>query len=234
MAALVRIHGLLASPGDRTFALHPSLHPSISPAKMAASDAASTLTPFILWLVLPGVATKLVLNFLYHYRILTLPLTAQQSDLHTRRVRTLVIVGYLIYTIYQSLFLRPVNFYELLDVSTDSDTEVIRRSFRKLARIYHPDKMGGGLKNELLFIELRKAHDCLVEPVKRLAYDRFGYVVQHWTEAITLREYYVRGVQSSMAFYVVNPAMFGFMHWINGQRVINFVRQNRAKSPVLD
>lgn len=198
---------------------------------MAVSEMAATFGPFMSWMFLPGLATKIFLNFLYNSRLLTMPTTPVQADLHTRRIRTLVIVSYLFYTIYASLFLRPTNFYELLQVDTHSETEVIRRSFRRLARIYHPDKISGGLKNEALFIDLRTAHDCLVEPVKRMAYDRFGSVVLEWTEAITLREYFTRGLQNSLAFYVINPAMFGFIHWLNGQRIINYVsRCNESRS----
>jgi hypothetical protein len=175
------------------------------------------------WMFLPNIATTLVLRFLYSQRILTQPTTPIQAELHTKRIRTLVILSYLFYTVYASLFKRPVNFYELLEVRTHSDTEAIRRSFRKLARIYHPDKMGGGLKNERFFIDLRRGHDCLVEPVKRMAYDRFGSSVLEWTEAITLREYFTTGLQNSLAFYVINPAMFGTIHWMNGQRIINYV-----------
>lgn len=176
-------------------------------------------------MVLPGMATNLLLRILYSNRILTQPTTALQAELHTKRVRTLVIVSYLFYTIYASLYKRPINFYELLGVSSSSDTDSIRKSFRKLARIYHPDKMGGGPRNEKIFIDLRRGHDCLVEPVKRMAYDRFGDVVLEWTEAITLRDFFTRGLQNSIAFYVINPAMFGFMHWINGQRIFNYVSE---------
>lgn len=190
---------------------------------MAASELASTFGPLVSWMVLPGMATSLLLRLLYSNRILTQPTTSIQADLHTKRIRTLVIVSYLFYTIYASLFQRPINFYELLGVGSNSDTEVIRRSFRKLARIYHPDKMGGGLRNEKLFIDLRRGHDCLVEPVKRMAYDRFGDVVLEWTESITLRDFITRGLQNSIAFYVINPAMFGFMHWINGERILSYV-----------
>jgi hypothetical protein len=200
---------------------------------MVVSEAATTMGPLISWMFLPGIVTKIVLNFLYSNRILTPPTTPIQADLHKRRIQTLVIISYLFYTIYASLFHRPTNFYELLQVSAQSDTEVIRRSFRRLARIYHPDKMGGGLKNERLFIDLRTAHDCLSEPVKRMAYDRFGSVILEWTEAITLREYFTRGLQNSLAFYIINPAMFGFIHWLNGQRIINYVsRSNQDDSAI--
>lgn len=87
-------------------------------------------------------------------------------------------------------------------------------------------RLGGGLKNERLFIDLRRAHDCLVEPVRRLSYDRFGEVILEWTEAISVREFFVQGIQSSMVFYVINPVMFGLMHWINGERILNYVSES--------
>ncbi|UZJ54837.1 hypothetical protein CBS101457_004157 [Exobasidium rhododendri] len=189
---------------------------------MVVNDLVSSFGPFVSWMFLPGFATTLVLRFFYSNRILTQPTTPAQADLHKKRIRTLVILAYLTYTIYASIYRRPINFYELLGVRPDSEIDTIRKSFRKLARIYHPDKIGGGLQNERFFIELRRAHDCLVEPVKRMAYDRFGEDVMNWTDAITVREFFVQGIQNSVAFYIINPVMFGFMHWMSSERIMNF------------
>jgi hypothetical protein len=190
---------------------------------MASSGLATTFGPLLSWMFLPNIATNLLLKFVYSNRILTLPATTEQAELHKKRIRTMVIVSYLLYTIYASIYQRNVNYYELLNVNSDSEVDNIRKSFRKLARIYHPDKMGGGEKNERFFIELRRAHDCLVEPVKRMAYDRFGSIVLNWKDAITVREYYVEGITNSLAFYVVNPVVFGVLHWMNGERIVSYV-----------
>lgn len=191
--------------------------------RMTSSEVVQNLAPFLSWMFLPNLATKILLKLLYDNRILTQPSTPRQAELHAKRVRTLVIIGYLSYTIFAAVFQRQHNFYEVLGIQTDSETDAIRKSFRKLAMIYHPDKIGGGAKNERFFINLRRAHDCLVEPVRRTAYDRFGEVILDWKDAITMRDYFVQGLQNSIFFYIINPIVFGFMHWINSERIINFV-----------
>lgn len=139
---------------------------------MVSSDALASFVPLVSWLVLPNIFTKLLLQGVYQTQILSLPSNAQQQQQHTQVARAVVIASYLVYTIYASLFQRQDNFYQILGISLESDTEDIRRAFRKLARIHHPDKVGGGARSEAFFILLRRAHDGLVEPTKRFAYDR--------------------------------------------------------------
>lgn len=139
---------------------------------MVSSDALSSFVPLVSWLVLPNILTTIVLRAVYQTQIIALPSTAQQQQHHNQVARAFVIASYLIYTIYASLFRREANFYQVLGISLDCVTEDVRRAFRKLARIYHPDKVGGGARSEAFFILLRRAHDGLVEPTKRFAYDR--------------------------------------------------------------
>ena len=63
-----------------------------------------------------------------------------------------------------------MNYYLLLGVPQDADTERSRGAFRALARRYHPDA-GEGSSAER-FREVLAAYETLNDPTRRLYYDR--------------------------------------------------------------
>jgi curved DNA-binding protein len=67
----------------------------------------------------------------------------------------------------------PRDFYEVLGVSRTADADEIQRTYRKLARTYHPDinKDPGA---EERFKEVSEAYDVLSDPETRRRYDQFG------------------------------------------------------------
>ncbi len=67
------------------------------------------------------------------------------------------------------------DFYELLEVERTADAGAIKSSYRRLAMKYHPDKNGGCTDSEAKFKAVSEAYDCLKDPQKRAAYDRFGH-----------------------------------------------------------
>ena len=67
------------------------------------------------------------------------------------------------------------DYYEVLSVSREATEEEIKRSYRKLAVKFHPDKNPGDAKAEENFKELGEAYDVLMDPDKRAAYDRYGH-----------------------------------------------------------
>ncbi|HYZ49135.1 MAG TPA: molecular chaperone DnaJ [Sphingomonas sp.] len=67
-----------------------------------------------------------------------------------------------------------VDYYELLGVDRSADDAAIKAAYRKLALKYHPDKNGGCKEHEAKFKAVNEAYDCLKDPQKRAAYDRFG------------------------------------------------------------
>jgi molecular chaperone DnaJ len=68
-----------------------------------------------------------------------------------------------------------VDFYELLEVERTADDATIKSSYRKLAMKWHPDKNAGCKDSEARFKAVSEAYDCLKDPQKRAAYDRFGH-----------------------------------------------------------
>jgi molecular chaperone DnaJ len=67
------------------------------------------------------------------------------------------------------------DFYELLGVERTADGAAIKSAYRKLAMQYHPDRNGGCKDNEAKFKAITAAYDCLKDPQKRAAYDRYGH-----------------------------------------------------------
>jgi len=67
------------------------------------------------------------------------------------------------------------DYYELLEVERSADDKTIKSSFRRLAMQYHPDRNPGDAESEARFKAINEAYDCLKDPQKRAAYDRFGH-----------------------------------------------------------
>src|SRR5437763_9297509 len=67
------------------------------------------------------------------------------------------------------------DYYDILEVTRASTGEEIKRSYRKLAVKFHPDKNPGDHTAEEKFKELGEAYDVLSDEQKRAAYDRYGH-----------------------------------------------------------
>ena len=68
-----------------------------------------------------------------------------------------------------------IDYYETLGISRDADGATVKTAYRKLAMQYHPDRNAGCKENESKFKAVSEAYDCLKDPQKRAAYDRFGH-----------------------------------------------------------
>src|SRR5882724_11248321 len=67
------------------------------------------------------------------------------------------------------------DYYEVLEVTRTATGEEIKRSYRKLAVKFHPDKNPDDAHAEEKFKELGEAYDVLMDVEKRAAYVRFGH-----------------------------------------------------------
>ncbi|WP_426107233.1 molecular chaperone DnaJ [Massilia sp. TSP1-1-2] len=67
------------------------------------------------------------------------------------------------------------DFYEILGVAKNSSDEEIKKSYRKLAMKYHPDRNPDSKESEEKFKEVKEAYEMLTNPEKREAYDRYGH-----------------------------------------------------------
>lgn len=67
------------------------------------------------------------------------------------------------------------DYYELLQVERTADERTIKSAYRRLAMECHPDRNPGCQASENRFKAISQAYDCLRDPQKRAAYDRFGH-----------------------------------------------------------
>ena len=67
------------------------------------------------------------------------------------------------------------DYYEVLGVNKDASEEEIKKSYRKLAMKYHPDRNPDNPKSEAQFKEAKEAYEMLSDDQKRAAYDQYGH-----------------------------------------------------------
>ena len=67
------------------------------------------------------------------------------------------------------------DFYEILGVSKNASHEEIKKSYRKLAMKYHPDRNKDDRVAEKKFKEVSAAYDILKNPQKKASYDQYGH-----------------------------------------------------------
>src|SRR5256885_13090485 len=67
-----------------------------------------------------------------------------------------------------------MDLYELLGLSRDATLIEIKRSYRRLARKYHPDINPGDNAAEARFKDITRAYETLSDPDRRMRYDSAG------------------------------------------------------------
>lgn len=97
------------------------------------------------------------------------------------------------------------DYYRILCVERNASGEEIKKSYRKLALQYHPDKNPNNKGSEAKFKEIAEAYDVLSNPDKKSKYDFGGSFFQtagsnpfarydnYWNDMFTKREKYKKG-----------------------------------------
>lgn len=67
------------------------------------------------------------------------------------------------------------DYYEVLGVTKSASADEIKKSYRKIALKFHPDRNPGDADAEEKFKEAAEAYDVLSNPDKKAQYDRFGH-----------------------------------------------------------
>src|SRR5580658_1963936 len=74
------------------------------------------------------------------------------------------------------------DYYETLGVARTASAEEIKKAFRKLARVHHPDVAKNKATGEAKFKEINEAYEVLGDPEKRRRYDELG---ANWQEGMS-------------------------------------------------
>jgi molecular chaperone DnaJ len=67
------------------------------------------------------------------------------------------------------------DYYSALGVARDASSDEIKKSYRKLAMKYHPDRNSDGKGDDRKFKEINEAYEILKDDQRRAAYDRYGH-----------------------------------------------------------
>src|SRR5579871_7064653 len=67
------------------------------------------------------------------------------------------------------------DYYDTLHVAKNASQDEVKKSYRRLARKYHPDVNPGDKAAEERFKQVQEAYDILSDAKKRQVYDQYGF-----------------------------------------------------------
>ncbi|BFZ60630.1 hypothetical protein YB2330_001670 [Saitoella coloradoensis] len=168
---------------------------------MSSSSSSSPLLGMAGWFFLPSMATNALQSV--YYRLITPagspqpPPNSPRFNRDKRNIYVLVVLLYLGYTVYESVLSLKPNYYAMLGVPVDVNEKTLR------SILLHPDKTGVEDVDQR-FIALRTAYETLSNPARRFAYERFGEQITGWKDAITIKDYIIHGMKSTVPMYIVS------------------------------
>jgi molecular chaperone DnaJ len=85
------------------------------------------------------------------------------------------------------------DYYKVLGVAAEATPEDLKKSYRTLAKRYHPDRNRGDAAAEARFKEIQEAYDVVGDPEKRRKYDDFRNARRRGFSGIDLKDLFGPG-----------------------------------------
>lgn len=100
------------------------------------------------------------------------------------------------------------DYYQILGVPMDADSQAIKQAYRALARQYHPDTSNNA--NKLKFSEATEAYRTLIQPDRRAHYDQT--LRQRWQVSAHTPPHYQQRLhtESNRPFVMILVGFLGF------------------------
>src|SRR5215510_16358755 len=101
------------------------------------------------------------------------------------------------------------DYYEILSVEKTASGDEIKRSYRRLAMKFHPDRNPNDPEAEAKFKEAAEAYEVLSDTERRTTYDRYGHAGLRGTPGHDFRSMNVEDI-FSMFNDIFGGGGFGF------------------------
>lgn len=127
------------------------------------------------------------------------------------------------------------DYYQILEIPKSASQDDIKKSYRKLAKKYHPDA-NPGIDTDMKMKEINAAYDTLGDESKRAQYDRFGFNPQYtytnqqssaqdpfaqFFEEMMRQQQQQQQYQQSRRTYTVRP--FGIFRFMMYMFILDFI-----------
>lgn len=150
----------------------------------------------LLFYFAPPIVENLALRAFYKVRPDVKP-----APNHPYRARCAIVGLYIAYTFLKMAWGYQPNVFKLLNVPIDADETRLNKAWKAYARRNHPDRVGLN-KDTTLFVHARESYQLIQDPIRRVAYEKFGPSISQWRHCITLQDYIKRGLPGVFMYYL--------------------------------
>lgn len=148
------------------------------------------------WSIIDAIGTKIILEALYkipiaRFQLKRPPPRTLAAKSHFETARILVALAYFLYCAGRIVLYMEPSVYKALEIDVTASDTAIKRRFRELAKMYHPDKVGE--EHADVFRLLHEKYSLISDPDTRLLYNMFGPRIALWERLSTQTEYIHNG-----------------------------------------